>query len=210
MGCAKIKKKKIRRQKVNVTQLVVCIYSAFLRKGLYIFSLDLHINSTSNKYNVRCTLKLRRVLCVNLADSMWMSIVARIHLSYLAWLYTRANQSVVHGGSWPPAKRRPCVRLHRVLLYQHFQLSYAFSFLPVWFHNEITHVKISESHMQITDLCEPGLVASPADSHVFQGLQFQMLGSCRKSPGIKLNFISRINSYSTVNISHPCHNNRSV
>jgi hypothetical protein len=64
--------------------------------------------------------------------------------------------------------------------------------------------------MQIADLCEPGRVASPADSHVFQGLQVQMLGACRKSPGIKINFIQRINSYTTVHISHRCHNNRSV
>lgn len=43
--------------------------------------------------------------------------------------------------------------------------------------------------MQIADLCEPGRVASPANSNVFQGLRVQVLGAYRKSPGIKINYI---------------------
>ena len=147
-------------------------------------SLGSQINSTSNKHNARYTWTLYWVLYVKLADGIWMLINVKIHLSCSAYIvYTgkldsRTRENLASGNVQIVYMTSSCPAMRT------FKFSYAFCLLPAWFRDQIAYVNNSESHKQIADLCEPGRVASPADSHVFQGWQVQMLGACRKSPGI--------------------------
>jgi hypothetical protein len=150
----------------NVTRLVLRFYSAFLRKGLLIFSLGSQINSTSNKHNSRCMLKLHWLFYVNIADGMWMPIVVKLHLSCWAYfVYTGKLDSGTRGKLTSTNVQTVCTTSSCPVM-ETFKFSYAFCFLPAWFRDQITYAKILKA------ICKSRIYVSLGELPVLQTAMF--------------------------------------